>query len=139
MESNNNIFNTQAQQNRNSSESGLLLGLAIVGLVLSLLPAVFILQSLTIGILVFNVICLVLAIALLVRSNRTTGAGRGRYIAAITVSTIAILLVIVLQFVILPLIDSGLKNTACSLQTVVDPVECGADYKLAPGQEFKQN
>lgn len=126
---------TAPKTNGNSSA---LLGLTITCLVLSILPLALLNPSITIGILVFDIICLILSISLLIQARKSPEVSRTKYIASLIISIFAAIIASS-YLILIPIINHGFESAACSLQTVVDPNECPSDYKLNSAQELKQN
>jgi heme O synthase-like polyprenyltransferase len=118
--------------------SNVLLAFTITCLTLSIIPFVFLIPTITYGVLVLDIICLLLAIALLAQTRKLGEDSRTKNVISFVLSICAIVTASA-YIILVPIISNGLNSAACSLQTVVDPSECPSDYKLHSGQELIKN
>lgn len=119
------------------NQNGALLGLTITCFILSILPFNAFMPHLAIGILVFDVICMILAIIILVQSSKSPDAKKGKIIASLVMSGVAALIATA-YIVIVPILDTAARNAACTLQTTVDLNECPDGYELGPNQILRR-
>jgi len=124
---------TTLRSNRN-----LLLGLTIVCFVLSILPIALINSSIAVGVLIFDIICVVLAITLLIQAKKFHDTNNANSIASLIIGILAVIIAST-YLILIPIISHGFQTATCTVQTVVDPSECPSDYKLQSSQKLKQN
>ena len=120
------------------SNSNQLLGLTITCFILSTLPIALINSSITVGVLTFDIICVVLAITLLIQAKKFHDTSHAKSIASLIISILAVIIAST-YLILIPVINHGFQTAACRLQTVVDLSECPSDYKLQSSQTLKQN
>lgn len=123
---------------KNRSNSNALLGLTVACFVLSVLPMALLSSSITSIVLIFDIICLLLAITLLIQVKGVANFSRTKYVVSLVLSIFAII-VASAYLIIIPMVNNVIDTAACDLQTVVDPSECPSDYKINSNQELKQN
>jgi hypothetical protein len=126
------IISSKARSNSNA-----LIGLAIGCLALSILPIALLVPSIGIGVLVFDVITLAIAMTLLIQARGSSDASRSKNVASLIMAVFAVIFVCIYLF-IFPAMYHAMRSVACGLETVVDPRKCPSDYKLNSNQVLKR-